>query len=172
MILFLPFPLLSFTLLPTHRLSSWVLEFGCTSKKKQEGLAAGNNNNKVVLNTPFSCVIAQLPCTSMKESHRSPDLHICALPLLSNSALRLLQSLDPVGYSLLSGLTNIPLLCLLMFLFKNMKMEWLHPFIKFLPASSEVLWMTLFLTAVIISIHFDLLLVNILLYMGLLVLSC
>lgn len=60
----------------------------------------------------------------------------------------------------------MPLLCLHMFSFKNKKMGWLHPLIKFLPTSSEILWLNFFLTAMIILIHFHLLLVNILLCMA------
>lgn len=78
-----------------------------------------------------------------------------------------LHSLVPVGDSLPSHFTSMPLLCLLLFLFMNIKMEWLHPFTKFLSTSSEIPWITLALIAAIIVNHFHLLLVNILLCMGL-----
>lgn len=119
----------------------------------------------------FLCGIVQLDCTSLKESHGTLYLDICAFPTLFNLSSGLLHSLGPVGDSLFSHLTSMPLLCL-MFWLKNAKMEWLHPFIKLLPTSSEILQMTLFLTAVITLIHFHLLFVNILLCMGLPVLSC
>ena len=120
----------------------------------------------------FLCGMAQLNCTWLKEPRATFYLDICAFPSLFNSAWGVLHSLGPVGDSLLSRLTSMPLLCLLVFSFKNIKMEQLHPFIKFLPTSSEILWMILFLTAVIVSIHFHLLLVKVLLCMALPALSC
>lgn len=66
------------------------------------------------------------------------------LPLFFNSASRLLLFLSPMGGSLFSHLTSMPLLCLLMFSFKNKKMGWLRPLIKPLPTSSEILWLIFF----------------------------
>lgn len=97
--------------------------------------------------------------------------HLCFY-LFFNSASGLLLFLSPMGGSLLSHLTSKPLLCLLMFSFKNKKMAWLHQLIKFLPTSSEVVWFIFFWTAMIILIHFHLLLVNILLCMTVPALSC